>query len=165
MKLEDLKVGSSVYLVRFNRAGGMQRVTVRKYYIARETKTRWVLGIEDNGIKREISTQLLKKDLSVYGGSVGSGQYLPELTEDIKKVQEEDVLRVEARELLQDFEHSYKHNIHLDDERMQDVLKVLKEYAKKEETVTCEGCGEEIPLSELSGVVEMNICKSCEEEK
>ena len=32
-----------------------------------------------------------------------------------------------------------------------------------EETVECEGCRNEVPLSEISGVMEMYICDKCEE--
>lgn len=34
---------------------------------------------------------------------------------------------------------------------------------EEEETVECEGCGNEVPLSEISGVMEMYICNKCEE--
>lgn len=33
----------------------------------------------------------------------------------------------------------------------------------EEEHETCEGCGGEVPLSEMSGVMEMYICNKCEE--
>ncbi len=34
---------------------------------------------------------------------------------------------------------------------------------EKEETELCEGCNKEVPVSEMSDVMEMYICNKCEE--
>ena len=46
------------------------------------------------------------------------------------------------------------------------VLKIqVKEVigSQEEETEVCEGCGNEVPLSEMSEVMEMYICNKCEQ--
>ncbi len=45
------------------------------------------------------------------------------------------------------------------------VLKIQVKEAigsQEEETELCEGCGNEVPLSEMSEVMEMYICNKCE---
>ena len=39
----------------------------------------------------------------------------------------------------------------------------LNEIEETEETEICEGCGKEVPLSDMSDVMEMYICNKCEE--
>ena len=43
------------------------------------------------------------------------------------------------------------------------TIQIKEAIGKQEEKELCEGCNQEVPLSEMSGVMEMYICNKCEE--
>jgi hypothetical protein len=46
--------------------------------------------------------------------------------------------------------------------KFREVIPVYNFNLEEEETELCEGCNEEVPLSEMSEVMEMYICNKCE---
>ena len=124
---EQLKVGDTIYRITHLSQGGY---LVNEYKIIRETKTRWMLEHPDTG--KELSTQLCKSDLTVYGDRFNRYTYTPEVPEHIHLAIAKKKELDEYRELERWYTDTYSRVWYLDDD-MRELFMTLKAVKRRYE--------------------------------